>query len=132
MQAYCMKCRTKREMTNATPTTMKNGRPALQGTCEVCGTKMYRIRSQADAPATDVPENQAFWCHDGRTIRNLRELADALNIMSEETYSHHVSGSNNDFANWVANVILDEGLSQSLRAARSPRQAAETVEAKTP
>jgi len=23
--------------------TMKNGKPATQGTCPVCGTKMYRI-----------------------------------------------------------------------------------------
>jgi hypothetical protein len=43
MQAYCLKCRTKREMRNAKPTTLKNGRPATQGECPVCGTKMYRI-----------------------------------------------------------------------------------------
>ncbi len=43
MQAYCLKCRTKREMRNPQPTTLKNGRPATQGTCPVCGTKMYRI-----------------------------------------------------------------------------------------
>ncbi len=43
MQAYCLKCRTKREMRNATATTLKNGRPATKGECPVCGTKMYRI-----------------------------------------------------------------------------------------
>lgn len=43
MQAYCLKCRTKREMSGATPTTLKNGRPATMGKCPVCGTKMYRI-----------------------------------------------------------------------------------------
>jgi Zn finger protein HypA/HybF involved in hydrogenase expression len=43
MQAYCMKCRTKREMRNARPITMKNGKPATQGVCPVCGTKMFRI-----------------------------------------------------------------------------------------
>lgn len=43
MQAYCLKCRTKRDMRNPTPTTLKNGRPATQGSCPVCGTKMYRI-----------------------------------------------------------------------------------------
>ena len=45
MQAYCMKCRTKREMNDARSITMKNGRPATQGTCPVCGTKMFRIGS---------------------------------------------------------------------------------------
>ena len=43
MQAYCMKCRTKREMKDAKAITMKNGKPATQGTCPVCGTKMFRI-----------------------------------------------------------------------------------------
>ena len=43
MQAYCMKCRTKREMKDARLITMKNGKPATQGVCPTCGTKMFRI-----------------------------------------------------------------------------------------
>jgi len=43
MQAYCVKCRTKREMKNAKSITMKNGRPATQGVCPTCGTKVFRI-----------------------------------------------------------------------------------------
>jgi len=43
MQAYCMKCRAKKEMKGARAITMKNGRPATQGTCPTCGTKMFRI-----------------------------------------------------------------------------------------
>ncbi len=43
MQAYCMKCRAKREMKDARSITMKNGRPATQGVCPTCGTKMFRI-----------------------------------------------------------------------------------------
>ena len=43
MEAYCMKCKTKREMSNPEQITMKNGRPATQGKCPVCGTKMFKI-----------------------------------------------------------------------------------------
>ena len=43
MEAYCLKCRTKREIKNATQVTLKNGRPATQGTCPVCATKVFRI-----------------------------------------------------------------------------------------
>jgi hypothetical protein len=43
MQAYCVKCRAKREMRNTRPIVMKNGKPAAQGVCSVCGTKMFRI-----------------------------------------------------------------------------------------
>lgn len=43
MQAYCVKCRKKRDMDNITQVRMKNGRKASKGSCAVCGTKMYRI-----------------------------------------------------------------------------------------
>ena len=43
MEAYCVKCRTRREIQSAESITMKNGRPATQGTCPTCGTKMFRI-----------------------------------------------------------------------------------------
>ena len=42
-QAYCVKCKAKRDMKNEKQITMKNGRQALSGTCSVCGTKMFRI-----------------------------------------------------------------------------------------
>ncbi|MFC1935745.1 DUF5679 domain-containing protein [Chloroflexota bacterium] len=43
MEAYCVKCRSKREIRNPSPITMKNGKQATQGTCPSCGTKMFRI-----------------------------------------------------------------------------------------
>ena len=43
MQAYCVKCRAKREMKDTKSIIMKNGKPATQGVCPVCGTKMFRI-----------------------------------------------------------------------------------------
>ena len=43
MEAYCLKCRTKRTISGAKQVTLKNGRPATQGTCPVCGTKVFRI-----------------------------------------------------------------------------------------
>jgi hypothetical protein len=43
VQAYCMKCRTKREIKNPQSVTLKNKRPAIRGGCPVCGTKIFRI-----------------------------------------------------------------------------------------
>jgi RNase P subunit RPR2 len=43
MQGYCLKCRTSREIQNAQQVTLRNGRPATQGACPVCGTKIYKI-----------------------------------------------------------------------------------------
>lgn len=38
--AWCVKCKTKREMKNPKLTTAKNGRLMYRGTCSKCGTKM--------------------------------------------------------------------------------------------
>lgn len=43
MQAYCVKCRKKVEIRNPKSITMKNKRPATQGECPNCGTKVFRI-----------------------------------------------------------------------------------------
>lgn len=43
MEAYCVKCKAKREMKDAAAITMKNGKPATTGTCSTCGTKMFKI-----------------------------------------------------------------------------------------
>jgi hypothetical protein len=48
-EAYCVKCRQKREMKDPQEVTMQNGRPATKGTCPVCGTSMCRIGSGAAA-----------------------------------------------------------------------------------
>lgn len=40
---YCVKCREKRDDPDAVEVTMKNGKPAMKGTCPVCGTGMYKI-----------------------------------------------------------------------------------------
>jgi len=41
--AYCMKCRTKREIKDPKQVTLKNGKPATQGVCPVCDTKVFLI-----------------------------------------------------------------------------------------
>ena len=43
MEAYCFKCRAKVTIENPRPVTIKNGRPATQGTCRTCDTKVFRI-----------------------------------------------------------------------------------------
>lgn len=52
MQAYCVKCRTQREMKDPQLTTLKNGRPATHGICPECGTKMFKIGKPKEEVAT--------------------------------------------------------------------------------
>ncbi|MDP1854252.1 MAG: DUF5679 domain-containing protein [Candidatus Omnitrophota bacterium] len=43
MQAYCLKCKLKKEMKDEEQVTLKNGRKAMKGKCPDCGTVMMRI-----------------------------------------------------------------------------------------
>jgi hypothetical protein len=43
VEGYCVKCKSKREMKNSKAVTMKNGKPATEGVCPTCGTKMFKI-----------------------------------------------------------------------------------------
>ncbi|MCM8778634.1 MAG: DUF5679 domain-containing protein [Candidatus Omnitrophica bacterium] len=44
MEAYCVKCKAKKEMKDAQKVTLKNGRNALKGKCPDCGTSLFRIQ----------------------------------------------------------------------------------------
>ncbi|MCJ7508058.1 MAG: DUF5679 domain-containing protein [candidate division Zixibacteria bacterium] len=43
MQAYCLKCKSKKEMKDEQQVTLKNGRKAMRGKCPDCGTGMFKI-----------------------------------------------------------------------------------------
>jgi DNA topoisomerase-1 len=43
VEAYCVKCKQKREIANPEATFTKSGTPATKGACPVCGTGLYRM-----------------------------------------------------------------------------------------
>jgi len=43
VEIYCVKCREKRMVKDPAKVTLANGRPAQQGACPVCGTKVTRL-----------------------------------------------------------------------------------------
>jgi DNA topoisomerase-1 len=43
MEAYCVKCKTKREMAEAEAVFTASGTPATRGRCPECGTTLYRM-----------------------------------------------------------------------------------------
>lgn len=63
----------------------------------------------------NVPQNNVFKLQGGAEINSLRELIEALDIISDETFSHHVNKSKNDFANWIEAVIGDKEEATRLR-----------------
>jgi len=59
------------------------------------------------------PEN-AFYCVDGRLFYDLKDLADGLMNMSGETFYYHVHDGNNDFSNWIRDVLQDKELAENI------------------
>lgn len=43
MEAYCVKCKTKREIVDPKPEFTSNAAPGMRGTCPVCGTTLFRM-----------------------------------------------------------------------------------------
>jgi DNA topoisomerase I len=55
LEAYCVKCKTKREIQDPKADFNATGAPVTHGTCGVCGTKLYRIgRTEAHAGMSPV------------------------------------------------------------------------------
>ncbi len=62
----------------------------------------------------DVPAEYIFWCHSGRTFKNLQELGEGLATMTEDIYAYHANAEKNDFVSWIRDIIKDEKLAKEL------------------
>ena len=56
-EGYCVKCKAKKEISDAVEVITKNGRKAIKGKCPTCGTVMYKILGgkATPQPATPAP-----------------------------------------------------------------------------
>jgi len=75
----------------------------------------------------DVPHEHAFRFHDGRILRNMGDLGEALRTMNKATFAFHASSQKNDFSNWVKDVIGDQKLARELDRSSNRTQAAKKV-----
>ena len=85
------------------------------------------MNKEANKLLVNTSDQLAFYCNDGRVLHNLRDLADALRMMSDDTYRYHANDAKNDFAAWVRDVFGDARLSNELLWSSSRKQAAEKV-----
>ena len=85
-------------------------------------------KEEAKRRLGDVPDDKRFWCHDGKIIKNLRELGKSLNDMSDSTFHYHTGEERNDFSKWIRDVVGDNKLAGDLSKAKSRAQASRAVE----
>ncbi|HEY9151621.1 MAG TPA: type I DNA topoisomerase [Anaerolineales bacterium] len=69
MEAYCMKCKTKREMKEPVAAFNAKGSPVTLGSCPVCGTKLYRMgRTPAHEGLTPPAKPEKIEKRDGKLV----------------------------------------------------------------
>ena len=67
----------------------------------------------------EAPEEHHFIVADGKKLKNIMELADALETMSEEIFRHHANEFKNDFSAWVKDVFYDHSLAEDITRAKN-------------
>ena len=88
------------------------------------------LKQDADKRLADVPGENAFWCNDGRIIKNMRELKETLEQMDDAAYVYHANAEKNDFSTWAKDVLMDERLAWDLSKSMSRSEAARRVAAR--
>jgi len=69
MEAYCMKCKTKREMKDPLAGFNVKGSPVTTAICSVCGTKLYRMgRTDAHADLLAPPKYKKVVVREGKLV----------------------------------------------------------------
>jgi hypothetical protein len=91
------------------------------------GKPQVMSKEQVQKLLSRVPEEYAFWCHDGSVYRDMKELAEGLVKMPDEVFAYHANPEKNDFSNWVRDMIKDDKLADDLALATSQAQAAGCV-----
>jgi hypothetical protein len=66
------------------------------------------------AVLTDAPQENYFVLCNGQQVKNVKELADALEFLGDDVFGHHVNSDRNDFSNWIHDVFKDEELALNL------------------
>ena len=77
-----------------------------------------------------VPDEHVFWSHDGRILHDIRELGEALTMMSDETFAYHYNVEKKDFSNWARDLIGDAQLANRLDLSVTRLEAASAVSAR--
>jgi hypothetical protein len=86
-----------------------------------------KLKQGAQKFLAKVPEEHVFWCSDGRVLRDMRELGEALAAMTDETFAYHSNTEKKDFSNWLKDIIGDEKLAADIENILDRNQAANIV-----
>ena len=62
-------------------------------------------------------DQHAFILANGKSVKNLLQLAEVMHSMHEDVYSHHANEERNDFSTWVNDVFREPKLASRIQNA---------------
>lgn len=90
--------------------------------------KSFKGSVEHKRPFVNAYNEKCFWVHNGPVLSNLKDLARALDSMTDKQYNYHVAKDKNDFAKWAEFVLQDKECAESLSTATSREKAAGIVQ----
>ena len=87
------------------------------------------LRILREKVLSDCNPDAAFWLCHGTIIRNIYELANTIEAVSDLAFRYHVNDDNqkNDFAKWVREALGDNQLAEKLEKIRDKRDYVEII-----
>ena len=77
-----------------------------------------RVKKKKTATKKQIIKNaknsEYFFVKDGKAIKNIIELSNDLDRMTDDVFRHHVNDMKNDFANWIKDIFKEEKLAKEL------------------
>jgi hypothetical protein len=67
----------------------------------------------------ETPKEYGFYLSDGRRLKSVFELVDALESMGEDMFKQHVTETKNDFSNWIRDVFKEPNIAREIEKIRS-------------
>lgn len=81
--------------------------------------KKHITPHEAERMLGDVPKEKYFRLKIGAELANLKELAEILEIIGDDTFKHHINEKRNDFARWIRDVVYDSELADRVERAKT-------------
>ena len=85
-------------------------------------------KQEAQKYLSTVPNEKIYWCRDGRSISNLKELEGALATMDRDTYYFQSNPIRKTLSAWVQDAIGDQKLAVDLQKAQDRAEAFAAVQ----
>jgi len=77
-----------------------------------------RVKKKKTAAKKQIIKNaknsECFFVKDGKVIKNVIELSNELDKMTDDIFMYHVNDMKNDFANWIKDIFKEEKLAKEL------------------